>query len=483
MDYNGEDVVLAQHNMDIGVPFVMSTRNYGVLWDNNSITRFGDARPYQPINQSLIVRDAQGNEGGLTARYFQADALVVTRQEADPDYQFLPTDQPATGQAVRDVWPDELNGTAPQRVEWEGSVEARTAGTHKFRFYVSSYFKLWVDGELVIDGWRQNWNPWYRNFDLAMQPGERHTIRIEWQTNDGYLRLLHLDPLPQDERHQLSLASEVGKSIDYYYISGDNMDEVISGYRHVTGKAVMLPRWAYGFWQSRQRYTTQAELLSVTREYRRRGLPIDNIVQDWNYWVDDSWGSHEFDAARFPDPAAMVREVHDNNFNIMISVWPKFYPTTDNYKELDAVNGVYRRNVEAGRRDLIGPGYLSILLRSVQRACGRHLLAQIRENLGVLGFDAWWLDNDEPDIHSTCRSPISNTSWDRPPMAQAPSCTIPFRWCMSASCMTAPSRTIRINASSCSPVRAGLAFTLLAALWAATSVDAGTICTTRSRRA
>ena len=88
------------------------------------------------------------------------------------------------------------------------------------------------------------------------------------------------------------------------------MDEVIAGYRELTGKAPMMPQWAYGFWQSRQRYETQDQLLGVLREYRKRGLPLDNIVQDWFYWPEDQWGCHCFDPARFPDPKAMVDEVH-----------------------------------------------------------------------------------------------------------------------------------------------------------------------------
>src|SRR5262249_25601151 len=158
---------------------------------------------------------------------------------------------------------------------------------HKFRLYASSYFKLYVDERLVIDGWRQNWNPWYRNFELNMAPGERHALRIEWEPNDGYIKLDHLDPLPNEERRELSLASEVGRSIDYYYVSGDGMDDVSAGYRTLTGPALILPRWAYGFWQSRQRYNTQAELLGVLAEYRRRHIPLDNMVQDWFYWPEN----------------------------------------------------------------------------------------------------------------------------------------------------------------------------------------------------
>ena len=167
---------------------------------------------------------------------------------------------------------------------------------------------MYVDGKLVLDRWRQNWAGWYHNFDVVMTAGIPVAFKIEWIPNDGYMALLHNDPLPDAERHSLTFTSDVGSAIDYYFIAGASQDEVISGYRTLTGKAVMLPRWAYGFWQSRQRYTTQKELLDVAAEYRRRKIPIDNIVLDWFYWKEDAWGSHEFDKARFPDPKRHGRQ-------------------------------------------------------------------------------------------------------------------------------------------------------------------------------
>lgn len=94
-----------------------------------------------------------------------------------------------------------------------------------------------------------------------------------------------LDPVPAKEQNRLSLWSEMGDQIDYYFIAGSNMDEVISGYRTVTGKSQVMPKWAMGFWQSRERYKTQDELLETLAEFRRRNIPIDNIVQDWFYFL------------------------------------------------------------------------------------------------------------------------------------------------------------------------------------------------------
>ncbi|HEY0685903.1 MAG TPA: TIM-barrel domain-containing protein [Steroidobacter sp.] len=391
MNYKNEDVELAQHNMDIGVPFVVSSRTYGILWDNNSITRFGDPRGYRNIDAALKLYDADGKEGGLTARYYVGDALKLTRTESNVNYQY-----------IKDLanWPTEVKGQPGQRVVWEGRIEAQSPGVHKFQLYSSEYAKVYIDGELAMNRWRQNWNPWYHNFKLAMQPGKPRAIRIEWTPNDGYLALKHLDPLPPAEQSDLSLYSEVAKGIDYYFIAGANLDEVIAGYRTLTGKAVLLPSWAYGFWQSRERYKTAAEMVDTVKEYRRRGLPLDNIVLDWQYWKDDDWGSHEFDATRFPDPKAMVEELHKHKARVMISVWPKFYPTTKHYQELDAKGHIYRRNVEMQEKDWVGPGYVSSFYDPYSQEARAIFWRQIDERLNRLGIDAWWLDASEPDIHS-----------------------------------------------------------------------------------
>ena len=403
LNLNGEDVEIAQHNMDIGVPFVVSSRNYGVLWDNNSITRFGNPKPYGLASRDLKIRDASGKEGGFTARYSIDGALKLERVEKDINYQYIKD---------RFNWPKELlvakepvAGSPPnilpnQTVTWEGSVESAHAGTHKFQLYGSSYFKVFADDKLVLDRWRQNWAAWYQNFELPMQAGKPVKIRIEWVPNDGYIALLHNDPLPDDQRHSLTFTSEAGRAIDYYVVAGDSQYEVIAGYRELTGKAVMLPRWAYGFWQSRQRYTTQAELLGVVAEYRKRKIPLDNIVLDWFYWPEDAWGSHEFDKARFPDPKGMVDQVHAQNAHLMISVWPKFYPTTANYQELDAAGFMYRKNVEDGFLDWVGKGYKNSFYDPYSKAARDIYWRQMNEKLGVLGIDAWWMDATEPDMHS-----------------------------------------------------------------------------------
>jgi alpha-D-xyloside xylohydrolase len=397
MNFNGEDVLLVQHNIAIPVPFLLSTRNYGILWDNNSISRFGNPEPYAYAahgTNGLQVTDAQGRPG-WTAHYYLGDKLAVTRTEPAINYQYI-RDQAK--------WPAEAkapaSGPNTQRVVWTGRVTPAETGLHRFRLYSSSYAKVFVDGKEVLSRWRQNWNPWYHNFDLQLTAGKPADVRIEWEPNGGYIALLHSDPEPQADRHSIRFASDAARAVDYYYVGGDSLDEVIAGYRRLTGKAVMLPKWAYGFWQSRQRYETQEQLVGVVEEYRRRGLPLDNIVQDWFYWPEDQWGCHCFDPSRFPDPQGMVDRVHELGARFMISVWPKFYPATDNYKELARIGAVYERNIQSGDRDWVGPGYLSTFYDPYSER-GRDIYwRQMRESLGRLGVDAWWMDATEPDMHS-----------------------------------------------------------------------------------
>jgi len=395
MNQKGRDVELLQGNIDMAVPFILSSRNYGLLWDNNAITRLGDPRGLQPLQASLQVFDAKGKAGALTARYIVDGKTRVERREPEVNYQYIKdlTAFPAKGK----------NGAEGGRsqVVWEGAIEAKTAGRHTFSLYGSEYIKLYVDGKLVIDRWRQNWNPWHHEFALELTPGTRHQIKVEWDLIDpSYIALLHRDPLPQAEAADLSLWSEAGQMVDYYVVAGGNADEVIAGYRELTGKAVMLPKWAYGFWQSRERYKSQDELLGVLDEYRRRKLPIDNIVLDWSYWPEDAWGSHDFDPTHFPDPDGMVKHIHDQHAQVMISVWPKFYPTTANYKELDAAGFMYQRNVEVGELDWIGKGYKNSFYDPYAAKAQQIYWRQINEKLNSKGFDAWWMDADEPDVHS-----------------------------------------------------------------------------------
>jgi alpha-D-xyloside xylohydrolase len=392
MNYKNQDVELVQHNIVDVVPFLYSSKNYGILWDNYSISKFGDPRDYQSLS-TLKLFSEDGKPGGLTAKYYVRDKVVRTAQEDRIEYEYLETPQV-------DNFPKDV--AANGKVVWEGSFTSDIAGAHKFQVYASGYFKVWIDNALILDKWRQNWNPWTNKFAVSIQPGEKHTIKIEWNPDyGGYMGVRHLDPLPAGEQSKLSLSSEVADAIDYYFIKGENADSVIKGYRHLTGKAPIVPIWAMGYWQSRERYRNQEELVNTVKEYRKRRIPLDNIVLDWQYWEDPKWGSHEFDASRFPDPQRMVDELHDDlHARLMISVWPKFNKGTDNYEAMNKKGFLFTRNADKKRKDWVGPGYVSTFYDPFNPEAGAMFWNQIDSRLNRLGIDAWWLDATEPDMHS-----------------------------------------------------------------------------------
>ncbi|HEY8937706.1 MAG TPA: PA14 domain-containing protein, partial [Cyclobacteriaceae bacterium] len=179
MNYKGQDVELAQHNIVDVIPFLYSSKNYGILWDNYSISKFGDPRDYLPLN-SLKLFAADGKEGGLTASYYAGEKVVKNNVEDKIDYEFLETPQV-------DSFPKNIT-----KVVWEGSFTSEAEGQHKFLVYASSYFKVWVDDNLIMDKWRQNWNPWSNKFSVDVKKGEKHKLKIEWIPNGGYLAVKHL---------------------------------------------------------------------------------------------------------------------------------------------------------------------------------------------------------------------------------------------------------------------------------------------------
>jgi len=187
--------------------------------------------------------------------------------------------------------------------------------------------------------------------------------------------------------------SEVGKAVDYYFMFGPTADGVIQDYRELTGAAPMMGRWLWGFWQCKERYASQKELIDVVTEYRKRGVPIDGVIQDWQYWKLDTWGSHEFDSTRYPDPAAMVKTLHGMNAHVLISVWPKFDLVTQNFKELEHAGAFYSPMLPSvypkGQQKWYDP---------FNRNGRRIYWKQISKRLFKLGIDGWWLDATEPEL-------------------------------------------------------------------------------------
>jgi alpha-D-xyloside xylohydrolase len=186
----------------------------------------------------------------------------------------------------------------------------------------------------------------------------------------------------------MEIWSEVGDGIDYYFISGKDIDEVVSGYRKLTGQAPLFPKWAYGFFQSKERYKSQEELVGIVDKLRERQIPLDCIVQDWHYWDPQPWGSHYMNQQRFPDPVKMTSDIHNKHAKVIISIWGKFEPGSSNFDEMKK-NGFLWNAVpwDSGRYyNAYSPAARSLYWK------------QIKDSLYTKGFDGWWLDASEPDI-------------------------------------------------------------------------------------
>lgn len=187
--------------------------------------------------------------------------------------------------------------------------------------------------------------------------------------------------------------SEVGKVIDYYFMKGGTPDESMKSYRNLTGNAPMLPRWAWGFLHSKERYRSQAEMLEVAQAFRSNNIPIDVLIQDWRYWPDNTWGSHQFDKARYPDPAGMFAQLHDLKYHALISVWPKFDLGTPNIEELEKAGAMYEPVIPyvypPGRGKWYDP---------MSKAGRETYWKQLATQLLPLGVDGWWLDAPEPEL-------------------------------------------------------------------------------------
>lgn len=396
-NYRNYQVSLFQNNTEVAVPFLISSKSYGILWDNYSITSVGDTRTYRPLS-ALELSSKEGEAGWLTASYSNDSRnpanTILTRAESVINMEFL---NDSKLQLPKEFIP------ATGVVNWQGNIASGISGDHKFRFTYGGYLKVWIGEKLVLDRWRQAWNPGSAILDVPMQKGKKYAVRIEWipAGTESYISAKWLEPLPQSQKNQYSFSSEAGQMLDYYFVHGNNMDEVIAGYRKLTGKAVLMPKWAFGKWQSRERYKTADEILNTVKEFRRRRIPLDNIVLDWSYWKENAWGSQEFDSSRFPNPDSMIQVLHkEYNTQFMISVWPKFYEGIPAYKEFDQKGWLYKRNIADRQRDWIAQGYVSTFYDVFNEDAQKGFWELLNKKLYSKGVDAWWMDASEPDILS-----------------------------------------------------------------------------------
>jgi len=189
--------------------------------------------------------------------------------------------------------------------------------------------------------------------------------------------------------HAFFISSEVADQMDYYFIYGPEFDRIISAYRELTGAAPLFGKWAYGYWQCKNRYDSQAEILSIAKRYRTEHIPLDNIVQDWFWWNtmgEPVWNKN------YPDPKAMVDELHKENVHLMVSVWPFFRPGSRVYDDM-AQKGFF-----IDKTKVAGFHPAGMALYDAFNPEARKYYWNLMDNaLFKIGVDAWWLDTTEPE--------------------------------------------------------------------------------------
>jgi alpha-D-xyloside xylohydrolase len=189
--------------------------------------------------------------------------------------------------------------------------------------------------------------------------------------------------------HALYISSEVADSVDYYFLYGPSFDKIIASYRELTGEAPLFGKWAYGYWQCKNRYDSQQELESIAQKYRDLHIPLDNIVQDWFWW--NIMGDPVFNK-NYPDPKGMVEALHKDHVHLMVSVWPYFRPGSPVYEDMDK-KGFFIAKTEVSGFHPAGMA----LYDAFNPDARKYYWKLMNDALFKIGVDAWWLDTTEPE--------------------------------------------------------------------------------------
>lgn len=283
-----------------------------------------------------------------------------------------------------------------------------TTGIDKGRYMIGQTFSCEKDEGIYGVGLLQNGKMSQRGENRLMQQSNLEDYAHFYQSIKGYgIYWDNYSPTQfvtpsEGQSGEVSLLSQVGNKVDYYFLYGGNADGVVKAMRHLTGKSPMMPLWTYGFHQSRERYKSQDELLEVVHKYRDLNIPFDGIIQDWQYWGSNyTWNAMEFISENFPKAQLMIDDVHRNNAHMSISIWSSFGPYTKAYSELKAKNHLFSFDTwpESGlsqwppRKDY--PSGVRVYDCYSKEA--RDIYWQNLSRLHAMGIDAWWMDSTDPD--------------------------------------------------------------------------------------
>lgn len=326
LNYRSATILMTQFNTEAAIPFVMSSRKYGILWD-----LYGETLMNEPQQEIQLDKDFRGTftpeTDGVHWFYLVAchesfgcgnDPVSVTL--FDPQGSFKKT---ACNHTLMNL---------------PNSISCRVEGLKKETGYV---------------------------------------VKVNGKYPDRQLFVTNIDT-----HNKLTLTTQANDVMDYYFMTTpDSLDRVISNYRRLTGTASLYPRWVFGFWQCKEHYHNQTELLQSAAKFRALQIPVDSIVQDWQYWGDLGWGP-QWDPKVYPSPENMIETLHDSKIHFMISVWSRFDKQTKFYKEMNAKGVIINASTYM---DAWNPVAQQLFFKYVQEA---HF---------SIGADALWLDATEPE--------------------------------------------------------------------------------------
>ena len=282
-------------------------------------------------------------------------------------------------------------------------IDFDDAGTKTYQVYQP--FILDKEEAIYGLGQLQNGKMIQRNMTKNLIQGNVEDVSPFFQSTKGYGVFWdnYSPTLFTDNEVETSFRSEVGDCVDYYFMYGKDADGVIAQVRSLTGQAPMFPLWTYGYWQSKERYKSQEEVVDVVRKYRELGIPLDGIIQDWQYWGHNYlWNAMDFQNPTFNNPQKMMEDVHAMNAHMAISIWSSFGPMTKPYRELDKKGMLFnfttwpQSGLESWSPNMEYPS--GVRVYDAYNPEARDIYWKyLNDGIFKLGMDAWWMDSTEPD--------------------------------------------------------------------------------------
>ena len=347
---------LTQVNTQISIPMVVSSRGYGLLWNNYGLTEFN------PGSQS--VRLEANASSALNSQ--SAEVVNVTSTEGSKQER-----------RKRNIFEAEVHISEAGQYALLLDVGQKMARRHN----------LAIDGKTVID--MQNvWLPPTASAIVHLEAG-RHTVTSE--SSQGDAPVLYYNKV----KDETVFSSPVADAVDYTVFVG-SPDEIIASYRELTGTAPLMPRWALGYIHCRERFHSQQEILETANRFRQEQLPVSVIVQDWQYWGKYGWNSMQFDETHYPDPKALTDSLHKMDMRLMVSVWSK----------IDKNSQVGRQMVADGYY-IPGTDWIDFFNPAAAAAYWRNF----DQRLVPLGIDAWWQDATEPENDDLVGRRVNGGKW------------------------------------------------------------------------